>query len=130
MVEAHANVLRVNLLPSDEQTTRGLVARFVASMQVQNTDPAVLAIQGEDFVEGLADMPAGIIAETCKQWRESSAFFPHISEFLKVARELKRGLERDHDRLQAMLRVADHPAPDGVVTDRWYHDMIRGLRVH
>ena len=130
VVRASVKTLEAALQPATEQEIRALVARFVASMQVQNTDRSVLAIQAEDFIEGLEDMPAGIIAESCKQWRESSAFFPHISEFLKVAGELKHGLERDHGRLQSMLRAAENPPPDGVATDRWYHDMIRGLRVY
>ena len=59
-----------------------------------------------------------------KTWRRTEKFWPTIAELRKLCHEHEHNvgrLMRDLRKLYLLRAVAQHPAPDLMVTTRWLH---------
>lgn len=71
----------------------------------------------------LDDCPLDIIQVACKRWYENNTFFPATNEFLDLVRPLLGDRQRELKRLIILDRVANNPAPDGIVTWEWWYQI-------
>jgi len=113
------------LHPAAPEEVVTLLSRMSMSLRLEDMPEQAWKYHLEDYADDLSEYPADIIQAGCKEWRRYEKFWPTIADFLKIVRPLLRERKNALQRLEVLQRVAESPAPDGIVSKDWHDDIVK-----
>ena len=116
------------LMPAEPDDLRRVLSRLAMSCQMEDISAQVWSIRLSDFIEDVGHVPLDLVADACTQWRRTRKFWPVVADFLALIESELKARRRTMERLKVLERVAQEPAPDGIVNREWC-DRMRGLGV-
>ena len=122
-VAKRATAARASLKPAGKEALFAMLLQLAAVMVLPGN--AAWDTMAEVYAEDLALLPTDLLDGACKHWRRTEKFFPGISDLLALVQsKYRRRLE--HCQVLARLEaVAQYPAPDCEITDKWLDSIYR-----
>ena len=114
------------LVPAGRQQIRAALSRLALSCRLEDMPARAWETHLSDFIADLAETPPDIIDDTCRRWRRGHKFWPTICEFLALSEPALYRRRRVLERLKALARVAETPAPGNAVDRDWYFAVVVG----
>lgn len=115
----------IALTPADPRAVRVHLTRLAMNCRMEDMPAKAWEMHLADFIADLSDVPEDIVMECCTVWRRTQKFWPTISEFLEMTVWRLRKRRADLERLRVLERVAENPAPNGMVTMDWLRVVTR-----
>ncbi len=109
--------LEQSLVPAEHNQIIVMLTELAAVLRLE--DAANWELRFRVYAEDLADVPPDILTDACRQWRRQEKFWPVASELIALTDPPLKRRQAVLDRLLTLQRVAECPAPDGMVTREW-----------
>ena len=114
------------LLPAARRALEPAGAKAVAVILLKLADVVIVPdARNPDgvmaaYVEDLEHVPADVLEQVCREWRQTERFWPTIAELLERCRSLVSRRRSLLHRLASIDSVRCNPAPGCIVTAAWH----------